>query len=738
MKYKLTKTLGLLMTSVFVSTTVLTGAIYAENSNTEEQAKDKEENSDAIEVLVTARGLEEQDTKDVPFSVSTVTSETIENRAPVDVDDAIRNLPGVGMAPAEGNPNYWQEGFTIRGLGAQRVLTLTDGVRQAGQGIGYGGGNLSLYDPLSIETIEVLRGPGSVLYGTDAFGGVVNIITKNPTQRDEWGIDSKVRYGFDAARDMHTGGASFDFGNDKYAAVFGGSYTDAAEPNLPDDQDPQSGSFERESFWGKVDYFIDNKSKIRLSGNYTNNRDVLVTDSAIPLPIAKFPPPGASDLIVSPLFFEFPKYSRLSTGLEYITEDLSPTWKSFQTGLYYTNLRREFHRETAYYTNGSPGFAGPPTFIDPTSTIATAVVDTDDTVDTIEWQTVSKHKYDDHALTVGLDIGHDQTDLPEVETITTVAVAGIGRVPPVSNTTSRNRADAEQTRVGLFGQDEWDINNFKLITGVRADGFFIDDSLSDFSDEEFGASGNIGLVYRPEEDWSTYVNLASGFRVPDLGERFQTGIVNLGAPTAIIGKEDLDPERAYSAEIGAKAKLNSFKFETAAYVNRINDYIGLTPLGFVNGYATDQYDNVGDITLYGGELAVGWDVSKQLELFSNVSRTWTNDDDKIDVMNWVFNYGISHSLEVNSSAMRNLTSSLNFRSVLESEDNTPSAGREPYDAASFTVVDLILKAELNSGKKGSTYLLAGVRNLLDKSYQEPFFALDQPERSVFATLQFGF
>ncbi len=42
-----------------------------------------------------------------------------------DVDDAISGVPGVGLAPAEGNPNYWQEGFSIRGLGAQRVLVLS-------------------------------------------------------------------------------------------------------------------------------------------------------------------------------------------------------------------------------------------------------------------------------------------------------------------------------------------------------------------------------------------------------------------------------------------------------------------------------------------------------------------------------------------------------------------------------------------------------------------------------------
>ena len=151
------------------------------------------------DVVISASRGAEQDPLNIPQAVEAIRGSELSNKAYTDVDEAIRKTSNVSLAPAEGNPNFWQEGFSIRGLGAQRVLTLTDGVRQVGQGIGYGGGNLSLYDLYSIERIEILKGPASVLYGTDAFGGVVNIITRNPSLREEFGLNGGATYLYDGS-----------------------------------------------------------------------------------------------------------------------------------------------------------------------------------------------------------------------------------------------------------------------------------------------------------------------------------------------------------------------------------------------------------------------------------------------------------------------------------------------------------------------------------------------------------
>jgi len=691
-----------------------------------------------IEVLVTAgRGLE-QDPLDVPQSTSVIDRAELDAQEFTDVDDAIRREVGVGLAPAEGNPNYWQEGFTLRGLGAQRVLTLTDGVRQAGQGIGYGGGNLSLYDTYGIERIEIVRGPASVLYGTDAFGGVINVITREPEVRTEWGHNGGAKYSFDGARDAHRFGAYLDVGDERWGAVVSGGYLDADEPNLPDDVDPNGGSFENYGFSGKFDFRVTDDTTVRVIGNMDRNRDVLITDETIDLPIAVFGRPGSSQIISSPLYFEFPEYNRSLLGAEVVTEDLSDRLEYLKTGVYWQQISREFRRETAFYPSFSPGFAGPPTFIDPTATVETSRVDTDDEVNTIEWQTQGRLDFGSHLVTTGLDLGYDESDLPETETQTIVAVAGPGAIRGIPPTViERKRADAEQIRLGIYAQDNWAVGEkFEVIPGIRADYYGVDDTVSDYDDDEYGLSGSLGAVYRPEQEQSVYTTLASGFRAPDLGERFQSGVVNLGVPSQIIGKADLDPERAWTAEVGTKSEYDRWSYTFAGYINFIEDYIGTSDIGLVNGFATEQYDNLGDVTMYGTELGGAYNITDAWEVYANAYRTWTDDEDKVDVADWTFNYGTAYTFPVTSSVITNISAALNARSVLKSEDKTPtSGGREEFNGGSFTVVDLALNADLFENEFGRVKIISALRNIFDRSYEEPFFPELQPGRNAYVGIQ---
>ncbi|MCB0332876.1 MAG: TonB-dependent receptor, partial [Bdellovibrionales bacterium] len=696
--------------------------------------------NDSIQVVVTASRGVAQDPLSVPQSVTSISKEDLETGVTKDLDEAIRRVPGVSLAPAEGNPNYWQEGFSIRGLGAQRVLTLTDGVRQAGQGIGYGGGNLSLYDPLSVERIEILKGPASVLYGTDAFGGVLNIITRSPQRRTEAGANGGIRYEFDASYDANRVGGYFDFGDKDYGVILGSSWGDFGLPNIPGDEAPDNGSYKNLGLWGKAEFYIDNDTTFRILTNNNNNKDVLVADSIIPFPIATFPPPGASVLVPTPLHFSFPEYGRYMAGAELEMNNLSGTWDSLKTGFYWQQVYREFNRTSSFYPLGSPGFAGPPLFFDPAATLDSSTVKTDDTIDTIEWQTQARKTLGDHAIVVGVDIGMDIADQAEDETLMTVAMAGVGPVSGPSSTSSRKRVDANQLRVGTYVQDTWNLDPFEVIPGVRLDMYSVENDISGYDKSELGASGSLGTVYHVDEDRSAYLTLATGYRAPDLGERFQRGIVNLGVPSVILGKEDLDPERSWSAEAGWKQRCNNFQFEAATYVNEIKDYIGTEALGFVDGFATDVYNNLGSVTLYGGEVGGQYELTDSLSLYGNVNRTWTKDDTKIDVLNWAFNYGVTAVLPIYEGLFQELVTSLNFRSILESEDKTTTAGggRATYNAGGFTVADLNLNLGLSESSVGDASLIFGIHNLFDRSYEEPFFPQLQPERSVYAGFQLDF
>ncbi|GEK73781.1 MULTISPECIES: ligand-gated channel protein [Halomonas] len=152
------------------------------------------------DVVVTAAGYEQQ-VQDAPASISVITREELEGRAYRDITDALRNVPGVTVTGGGSSQD-----ISIRGMGAKYTLLLVDGKRQGsretrpnsdGPGIEQG-----WMPPLSaIERIEVIRGPMSSLYGSDALGGVINVITRKVPQ--EWG--GEVSTGMTLQQDSASG-----------------------------------------------------------------------------------------------------------------------------------------------------------------------------------------------------------------------------------------------------------------------------------------------------------------------------------------------------------------------------------------------------------------------------------------------------------------------------------------------------------------------------------------------------
>ena len=140
------------------------------------------------ESVITASGYE-QDIKEAPATISIIPKEELMTRPIRDLGDAVQDIPGVYVESSKTGGNT----ISMRGLGSAYTLILIDGKRQnVAQGYhanGFDGTNSSFMPPLSmIERIEVIRGPASTLYGSDAMGGVINIITKK--------IPDKVSGGF--------------------------------------------------------------------------------------------------------------------------------------------------------------------------------------------------------------------------------------------------------------------------------------------------------------------------------------------------------------------------------------------------------------------------------------------------------------------------------------------------------------------------------------------------------------
>ncbi|GFE91718.1 TonB-dependent receptor domain-containing protein [Steroidobacter agaridevorans] len=133
------------------------------------------------QVVVTA-SLIEQKLEDAPASITVIGHEELNNRPVQDLADALVGAAGVHV----GGVGLGRRGISIRGMSNEYTLTMIDGRRisQTASVIGHSEADVGWIPTEGIERIEVVRGPMSSLYGSDALGGVINIITRPAT--DEW------------------------------------------------------------------------------------------------------------------------------------------------------------------------------------------------------------------------------------------------------------------------------------------------------------------------------------------------------------------------------------------------------------------------------------------------------------------------------------------------------------------------------------------------------------------------
>lgn len=153
---------------------VLLGSISARNVHAD--------NTEEIPQVVVTASLIEQKLEDAPASITVIGREELNNRPVQDLADALVGAAGVHV----GGVGLGRRGISIRGMSNEYTLTMIDGrrVSQTASVIGHSEADVGWIPTEGIERIEVVRGPMSSLYGSDALGGVINIITRSAT--DEW------------------------------------------------------------------------------------------------------------------------------------------------------------------------------------------------------------------------------------------------------------------------------------------------------------------------------------------------------------------------------------------------------------------------------------------------------------------------------------------------------------------------------------------------------------------------
>ncbi|GAA5019473.1 TonB-dependent receptor [Acinetobacter puyangensis] len=235
-------------------------------------------------IVVTASGFEQKIT-DAPASISVVTEEDLRQKPYLTLIDAVRDLEGVDVG--ETRDKTGQSTISFRGMGSDYTLVLVDGKRQTNHGDIYpnsfGGNQFAHVPPLdAIERIEVIRGPASTLYGADALGGVINIITKKIT--DTWtgsittsrSIQSNDDFGDDITYDFSLRGPVI--ANKLGVSLRGSIYERlASTPEYDSIVDPNGETHERSLGFGGGGKTVDSTSKaagISLIFTPTDNQSI--------------------------------------------------------------------------------------------------------------------------------------------------------------------------------------------------------------------------------------------------------------------------------------------------------------------------------------------------------------------------------------------------------------------------------------------------------------------------------
>lgn len=241
--------------------------------------------STGSDIVVTATSRE-QEVKDAPASISVITREDLERLPYREVTDALLEIPGVTVTQGERN----SRDISIRGMAPQYTLILVDGKRLSARESRTNGGSISeggLLPPLeSIERIEVVRGPMSSLYGSDAMGGVVNIITR--AVASEWRGSVRVNGTLQTDDDFgNYGDGNFYVSGPLIGDVVGlqvsGSLNRRAEDRVIDGT-PQR---EDESLGGKLGFDLGAGHRLIVEGGYyrqqtlsTAGKSVEITEDA--------------------------------------------------------------------------------------------------------------------------------------------------------------------------------------------------------------------------------------------------------------------------------------------------------------------------------------------------------------------------------------------------------------------------------------------------------------------------
>jgi len=529
-----------------------------------------EEGKDVVkvkEVVITATKTE-QELEDVPASVTVITKQEIEAKGAKKLRDIINFAVGVYKQRFMVRED---SEVSIRGFKPEQTLILIDGKRFTGEvSHAYEIDRLTLEN---VERIEIVRGPVSALYGTDALGGVINIITK-PSEK--FSFEFTPEYGF-----------------------FGG---------VKGEQRSYSARLDT----GKIGNF-----GFTLSGSLINRNPLINQNGAYTVGDAEH-----KNLALKGTY-DFTKNTRLAFDAEYMKED------SIDKSLSRTTLFRYIDDNVRY--NFSLGLSHKSPELDYLLRAYTSIYDKDHEARTdgtgaltdfteAERRTsvvegkITKELFKNHLTTFGMEYRNEFFKGTRLKT-------GKGTYSVTREGITLTGSEAKLNYWAGYMQDEWQaFDNLILVPAIRYD---------DSDEFEGKLSPKVGVTYKVLPNLRVKASYGHGFKSPTPRELYYD-FSHSGPRYRILGNPDVKPEKANSYEIAVEAEKGIFSGRASYFYNDVEDLITTTqvtcPAGTPAGWRCFQYKNVSKAEIQGIELEAGARLTKALSL--NASYAYLDAKDK--------------------------------------------------------------------------------------------------------------
>ena len=541
-----------------------------------------------------------EDLSKIPNSVSVLSERDLIAPQFYSLPDALGSLPGVmNQKTAQGHGSPYIRGFT-----SFRNLMLIDGIRFNNSVFREGPNQYwSMIDSYGLGSVELVRGPGSMLYGSDAIGGTVNGLTRGTRYQD----------GDVAAGQFYSGGAM----------------------DVRYDSSGDSGIYRLEGVmgqgekWGlRVGYTLKNFGDIRAAGIGTMGKT-------------------GYDEWDADLRFDYALNGCTSMTIVHQQVSQDDVWRTHKTiygfdweGADHGNeLRRSFDQDRSLtYLR----FEGRETgaFVDDWQLTASF-----QTMDEERTRIKSSGKSDIQGFDVdtygvalqlesdtelgrwvyGLDYYQDRVDSYKRKYDSSGNLTGIGVQGPVGD-------DARYDTFGLFLQDVWDVNEKWDVTlgsrysYVKADIGTVDDlngGVISINDSWDTATFSGRALYEANDCWNLFGGISQGFRAPNLSDLSR--LDSARSDEFEIPSPGLDPEYFTTFEVGGHFSNESANLNFAIFYTDVRDMIVRTPTGNVDPVSGDKEitkKNAGDGYVWGMEVSGDWEFVPQWTLFGQAA--WTD------------------------------------------------------------------------------------------------------------------